>query len=48
LCVAMSRQRRMLVAVGDQEMFSTTAAHDAVPGLVRFLELCGGEDAVVL
>lgn len=48
LCVAMSRQRRMLVAVGDQEMFSTTAAHDAVPGLARFLELCGGEDAVVL
>jgi hypothetical protein len=48
LCVAMSRQRRMLVAVGDREMFSTTAAREAVPGLARFLDLCGGDDAVVL
>jgi hypothetical protein len=48
LCVAMSRQRRMLVAVGDREMFSTTAAHEVVPGLARFLELCGGDDAVVM
>jgi superfamily I DNA and/or RNA helicase len=48
LCVAMSRQRRMLVAVGDREMFSTTDAREAVPGLARFLDLCGGDDAVVL
>jgi hypothetical protein len=48
LCVAMSRQRRMLVAVGDREMFNTAAAREAVPGLARFLDLCGGGDAVVL
>ena len=48
LCVAMSRQRRMLVAVGDREMFNTAAAREAVPGLARFLDLCGGDDAVVL
>ena len=48
LCVAMSRQRRMLVAVGDREMFSTPVAREAVPGLARFLDLCGGDDAVVL
>lgn len=48
LCVAMSRQRRMLVTVGDREMFSTTAAREAVPGLAHFLELCGGDNAVVM
>ena len=43
LCVAMSRQRRLLVAVGDRAMFQTPAAAEATPGLVRFLELCGGD-----
>jgi AAA domain len=48
LCVAMSRQRQLLVAVGDQAMFRTDAARAAVPGLTRFLDLCGGEDGLVV
>lgn len=48
LCVAMSRQRRLLVAVGDRQMFSTNEAQNAVPGLSMFLELCGGEDGLVI
>lgn len=47
LCVAMSRQKRLLVAVGDHEMFEGEAAAIAVPGLSRFLELCGGPDGLV-
>lgn len=48
LCVAMSRQRRLLVAVGDKAMFELAEAREAVPGLVHFLKLCGGEDGLVL
>ena len=40
LCVAMSRQRRMLIVVGDREMASASAAERAVPGLVEFERLC--------
>jgi hypothetical protein len=47
LCVAMSRQRRLLVTVGDMAMFATAEARDAVPGLSRFLELCGGDHGLV-
>lgn len=47
LCVAMSRQRRLLVAVGDKEMFATAEAITAVPGLSHFLTICGGEDGLV-
>lgn len=47
LCVAMSRQRQLLVAVGDKAMFDTEEAREAVPGLVRFLALCGGDDGLV-
>ena len=47
LCVAMSRQRRLLVAVGDRAMFESPEAQEAVPGLSRFLELCGGENGLV-
>lgn len=48
LCVAMSRQRRLLVAVGDKQMFSTSDAQNAVPGLSHFLEICGGDDGLVI
>lgn len=48
LCVAMSRQRRLLVAVGDKQMFSTNEAQNAVSGLSHFLEICGGEDGLVI
>lgn len=43
LCVAMSRQRRLLVVAGDGEMLKGPEAAAAIPGLVRFTELCDGE-----
>ncbi|MEU8080723.1 AAA domain-containing protein [Catellatospora citrea] len=43
LCVAMSRQRRLLVAVGDVGMYSSGEAREAVPALHAFFELTGGE-----
>ncbi|MET7423603.1 AAA domain-containing protein [Dactylosporangium sp. NPDC005555] len=43
LCVAMSRQRRLLVAVGDAGMYSADAAREAVPALHSFFKLTGGE-----
>ncbi|WP_157563710.1 DEAD/DEAH box helicase [Micromonospora chokoriensis] len=43
LCVAMSRQRRLLVAVGDSSMYSTDEAREALPALHAFFELTGGE-----
>jgi hypothetical protein len=46
LCVAMSRQRRLLVVVGDRGMIEGGEAAAAVPGLARFLELCDGEHGV--
>jgi len=47
LCVAMSRQMRLLITVGDQAMFESEQAASAVPGLHRFLQLCGGTDGLV-
>ena len=43
LNVAMSRQRRLLVAVGDRSMFVGTEAHRAVPELAAFVDLCDSE-----
>jgi superfamily I DNA and/or RNA helicase len=40
LCVAMSRQKKLLIIVGDSGMVKTTAARDAVPALSAFHELC--------
>ncbi|MFO8079038.1 MAG: AAA domain-containing protein [Armatimonadota bacterium] len=48
LCVAMSRQQRLLIAVGDSAMLRPAIAAKVVPGLVRFYELCGGEHGVRL
>jgi superfamily I DNA and/or RNA helicase len=48
LCVAMSRQQRLLIVVGDSGMLKGEQAAKAVPGLVRFMELCGGEHGVQL
>ncbi len=48
LCVAMSRQKRLLIVVGDAAMVRPEAAAAAVPGLVRFHELCGGAHGVYL
>ena len=43
LCVAMSRQKRLLVVVGDKDMVRGPSAEKAIPGLSRFYELCGGD-----
>ena len=48
LCVAMSRQQRLLIVVGDSGMLEGEQAAKAVPGLVRFIELCRGEHGVQL
>jgi hypothetical protein len=48
LCVAMSRQQRLLIVVGDSGMFNAEPAASAVPGLVRFREICGGQYGVQL
>jgi superfamily I DNA and/or RNA helicase len=48
LCVAMSRQQRLLIVVGDSGMLKGEQAAQAVPGLVKFLELCGGDHGVQL
>ena len=48
LCVAMSRQQRLLIVVGDSGMLKREQAAKAVPGLVRFMELCRGEHGVQL
>ena len=47
LCVSMSRQKRLLVVVGDKAMVEHPLAARAVPGLVGFLRLCQ-EHGVVL
>ena len=44
-CVAMSRQKRLLIAVGDDEMFATTNAQKAVGPLAAFLKICEVRDA---
>lgn len=43
LCVAMSRQRRLLVAVGDAAMFTSPEGREAVPALAALHDLTGGE-----
>jgi hypothetical protein len=40
LCVAMSRQQRLLITVGDLEMVKVEAAPKAIRELVTFYELC--------
>ncbi|MFM0327321.1 DEAD/DEAH box helicase [Caballeronia glebae] len=46
--VAMSRQRSLLLAVGDRAMAEGEAAQRAVPALCGFLALCKGEHGHVL
>ena len=40
--VAMSRQRKLLIVVGDLSMTGGEEAQEAVPALVNFVELCRG------
>ena len=48
LCVAMSRQKRLLIVIGDAAMITSEAAETAVPGLCAFYDLCGGEHGIRL
>ncbi|MFP4337603.1 MAG: DEAD/DEAH box helicase [Halothece sp.] len=43
LCVAMSRQKRLLIAVGDLGMIKEEKASEAIPHLVQFYQLCCSE-----
>lgn len=43
LNVAMSRQRRLLLAVGDRSMFVGAEAQRAVPEMAAFVDLCASE-----
>ena len=47
LCVSMSRQKRLLVVVGDKAMVEHELAKVAIPGLVGFLDLCKTRGAVL-
>ncbi|NLE43080.1 MAG: DNA/RNA helicase, partial [Chloroflexi bacterium] len=42
LCVAMSRQKRLLIVVGDESMLDHPAAEHRLAGLVAFHQLCTG------
>ena len=44
LCVAMSRQKRALICVGDKNMLNGIAAEKAIPSLVEYYKLCCRED----
>lgn len=47
--VAMSRQRRLLVVVGDRAQFEGEHRSDCVPGVTNFLRLCKeGRDGILL
>jgi hypothetical protein len=48
LCVAMSRQRRLLVVVGDAAMLRGDVAASALRGLVAFRSLCEGKHGLTL
>ncbi len=48
LCVALSRQKRVLIVVGDREKFETPEAKDKVSGLFEFLQLCKKEGKILV
>ena len=43
LCVAMSRQKRLLIVVGDSKMFSSEKAEKEIPSMKHLLEICTRE-----
>ena len=48
LCVAMSRQHKLLIVVGDSAMASGPKAVESVPGLCAFKELCEGPSGSII
>lgn len=47
LNVSMSRQKKLLVVVGDHDLLSNDIASEFIPGLVDFYELCKKEGVVL-
>ncbi|MGL2874190.1 DEAD/DEAH box helicase [Helicobacter pylori] len=47
LCVALSRQKRVLIVAWDREKFDTPEAKDKVSGLFEFLQSCKKEDKIL-
>ena len=51
LCVSLSRQKKLLIVVGDRNIFSAgkwdKLAEICVPGMWKLLKLCEREEAVV-
>jgi len=47
LCVSMSRQKKLLVVVGNSELASSSIARESVPALGNFLDLCMREGAIL-
>lgn len=45
--VAMSRQRKMLLCVGDASLVTNSLADEAIPSLAAFYKLCGGENGCI-
>ncbi|MYW03323.1 AAA domain-containing protein [Streptomyces sp. SID3343] len=48
MCVALSRQQRLLVVAGDDAMFRPDVAPPEVAALTDFLSMCQGDDGVLL
>ena len=48
LCVAMSRQQRLLIVVGDSGMLRGEVAERSLAGLVAFRKLCEGRHGCVI
>lgn len=47
LCVAMSRQKKLLIAVGDSKMFKGEIAAKYVPAMKNYYELCEANGGVI-
>ncbi|MGI0480067.1 DEAD/DEAH box helicase [Geminocystis sp. CENA526] len=47
LCVAMSRQQRLLIAVGDGDMVNHDSANVTIPQLVHFYQLCQSQQGKI-
>jgi hypothetical protein len=48
MCVAMSRQKRLLVVAGDSGMLRHRSAEKVIPALVNFRRLCESEEGTVV
>jgi superfamily I DNA and/or RNA helicase len=48
LCVALSRQQRLLVVVGDSAMLRGETSEKVLRGLAEFRNLCRGEHGLFL